>query len=318
MTKRNKLLISYLVVMCLLTFVRICFSESFFGELDDVGADRLFSTLSQIVCMGIVPVVCIACTSSDKSFKGITRRLGFRRVRGAKAIIIVFVIAILHAIINGGVSTVWSYIVKATGYKSVVSDPERYLNVWEFLLGIFFSAILPGLFEEITHRSLAYRMTGGSHIKKTVMSALLFALMHQNILQTGYTFVGGLMFGALVSITGSIYPAILAHFVNNFFVVIRIYSYSNGGLISQAISWINTSSSTVLGGIIFALLWLGCAVLAIFLYTKLMKLVKNEDDFIEEEEESSTDKTLSVVLWIAILIIGISTTAYSYIWGLLR
>lgn len=318
MTKKNKLLTSYLVVMCALTFVRICFNESFFGDLDEKGSDRLFSTLAQIVCMGIIPIVALICTAEDRSFKGIIRRIGLKPVKGTQAILIIIALAILHAIINSGVSTVWSTIVKGTGYTSIVSDPETYDGVGEFLLGILFTAVLPGFFEEVTHRGLAYRMTGGSHVKKTVLTALLFALMHQNVLQTGYTFVGGLMFGASIAITGSIYPAMLAHFFNNFFVTVRIFSNSNGGIVSQAIDWIYSLSYTTWGAIILSLVWLGFAALAIYLYVRLAKLCRNEDEYTDEEVENGRDKVLSRVLWIAIFTIGITTTLYSYIWGLLR
>ncbi len=322
MTKRNKLLISYLVTMCLITFVRICFTEEYFGVLDDSSLDILFATLCQIVCMGIVPIVGIYLASKDKSPRAIFTELGFKRVKGGQNILIIVAICILHAVINGGVSTAWSVIVKSTGYTSVVSDPTVYLNFGEFLLGVLFTAVLPGFFEEITHRGLAFRMTGGDFKKKVIVTALLFAFMHQNIMQTGYTFVGGLMFGALTAITGSIFPAMLAHFLNNLFVVIRTYSDSFGGIISQAVGWIYSISYTVWGMILLTALWAGAVLLAIMLYIKLYKSYQKSEISprvdIALEEESANDKILSRALWVAIFLIGASTTVFSYIWGLLR
>ena len=48
-----------------------------------------------------------------------------------------------------------------------------------------------------------------------VLSAVCFGLMHTNPLQFLYAVVGGLVFGAAVTKSGSILPAMCAHFGNN-------------------------------------------------------------------------------------------------------
>ena len=319
MSKTNKLLITYLVVMCALTFVRICFNESYFGKLNDVSADRLFSTLAQIVCMGIIPLTAIILTSKKRSFAYITKRIGYKPFGDMSSVWIVIALSILHLVINGGVSTVWSAIVKLTGYTSVVSDPEVYADFGAFILGVFFSAILPATFEEITHRCLAFEMTSGSVVKKIVVTSLLFAFMHQNILQTGYTFIGGLTFGVLTVITGSIFPAMIIHFVNNFFVCVRVYSDSIGGLVSSVMDWVYGLAYTWWGMTIMVILWLGAVGLTLYLFKLLYDKNKGNIKLYEKAEVcSKKDKVLGKFLWIAIFVIGIVTTLYSYIWGLMR
>ena len=72
-------------------------------------------------------------------------------------------------------------------------------------------AILPGIFEEFVHRgmlSTTFRDSGGKFI---FVSALLFALMHQNILQFAHTFVLGLILACIVYCTGSVFPAMFVH-----------------------------------------------------------------------------------------------------------
>ncbi|MBR7111294.1 MAG: hypothetical protein IKC83_05395 [Clostridia bacterium] len=78
MSKKNKLLFAYLGVMISLTFVRICFNESWFGELDSTSSDRLFSTIVQIVCMGIIPLCAIILTDKKKKFGSVAKRIGYR------------------------------------------------------------------------------------------------------------------------------------------------------------------------------------------------------------------------------------------------
>lgn len=318
MSKKNKLLFAYLFVMLALTFVRICFNESLFGEIDAVGSDRLFSTLAQIVCMGIIPLVAIILTDKKKNFASITKRIGYRPFKKGKTVWLVLILSILHVAINGGVSTVWSTVIKATGYTSNVSDPDVYLDFGAFLLGVFFSSVLPATFEELTHRSLAVEMTDGGAVKKIVVSSILFALMHQNILQTGYTFVGGLMFGAITIITGSIFPAMIMHFVNNFFVCIRVYSSSTNGIVASLLKWFYSFCSTWWGMAIASLLWCGCVILAIYLFKVLYEQNKDNIKLNRGETLTKSEKVLSIFLWIAIFVVGISTTFYSYNWGLMR
>lgn len=56
-----------------------------------------------------------------------------------------------------------------------------------------------------------------------VLSALAFALFHANLYQTAYAFVLGLVFGAVVLLTGSIRDTILLHMlINGFSVVMQL------------------------------------------------------------------------------------------------
>ncbi len=321
MTKRNKMLTSYLCVMLCLTIVRICFSEGIFGELSEVDTDRLFSTLAQIACMGIIPLIALFFTSKKKNIKAYSKRLGLRPLNKGKTVLLVIGISLLHPVINGGVSTVWGYLVRLTGYTSTVSDPEVYLNVGDFLLGVFFSAVLPAFFEEITHRCLAFRMTKGGEVKKILITSLLFALMHQNVMQTGYTFIGGLTFGALVVLTGSIFPAMLAHFFNNLCVTVRIYisSCEDTPLYTLLNSFMEFGATT-LGAVVYTVIWIIAVGLSLLFFVKLHRLNEDKITYASEieEEERDSDRVLSVVLWIAIFAIGAITTVYSYIWGLMR
>ena len=318
MSRKNKLLFAYLGVMVALTFVRICFNEDFFGKLDGVCVDRLFSTFAQIVCMGIIPFVAIILTEKKKNFKSIAKSIGYRPFGNGKTLVIVLVLSILHVAINSGVSTVCSMIIRGSGYTPAVSDPDVYLDFGAFLLGVFFSSVLPATFEELTHRSLALKMTDGGIVKKILVTSLLFALMHQNILQTGYTFVGGLMFGALTVITGSIFPAMIMHFINNFFVCIRVYSSGFNGIVASCVDWFYSICTTWWGVTIMTILWIGCVVLSIYLFKVLYDQNKQNIKLRPSEVLTKSEKMLSKFLWTAILVIGVSTTIYSYIWGLMR
>ena len=87
----------------------------------------------------------------------------------------------------------------------------------DFLLVIIAVSIIPGLVEEFLFRGVVLwaLLRRVSPPKAVICCALLFAVMHLNPWQ----FVGGLVlgtiYGAVVIWTGSIWPVILAHALNN-------------------------------------------------------------------------------------------------------
>lgn len=117
------------------------------------------------------------------------------------------------------------------GYKSSTSNIDI-STFWKFFASIFYIALLPAICEELIFRGI---ITNG--LKKfgmwtaVVLSAILFALMHQNLQQLVYQLVlGGIM--AYIAIkTGSIIYTMILHFFNNF--VILLMSYLQGDNISK-------------------------------------------------------------------------------------
>ncbi len=94
---------------------------------------------------------------------------------------------------------------------------SRYTNPWSF--GIYALAISlgPGLSEELAFRGVilaGFRSRWGSATAVT-LSAIAFALIHLDLLHALLAFPAGLWLGALVIKTGSLYPAVVAHAVNN-------------------------------------------------------------------------------------------------------
>ncbi|MBQ2715066.1 MAG: CPBP family intramembrane metalloprotease [Clostridia bacterium] len=321
MSRRNGYLLTYLLVMIGLTTTRIGFREGWFGVLSNHDSDLLFSFIAQVFCMGIIPLLGIGILADKgEGFRPLQERLYIKPVKDKRVIIISVLIALIHVVINGGVSTVWGMIVKSTGYSSVVADGEIINTFGGLILALFTSAVLPAFFEEITHRGLATSMTGGNVHKRVILSALLFALMHQNIMQTGYTFISGIVMGYLTVYTGSIFPAMLTHFVNNALVQIRIYSHYTKGLVATIYSGIYALMNTWWGMAILFILWALSVFVVVLLFLSLKKKGEREDIRLSTVvvEEGKREKVLSRFLWTAILTLSSLTTVYSYVVGLIR
>ena len=86
---------------------------------------------------------------------------------------------------------------------------------------IFVAALLPAVFEEIFFRGV---LLDGAYVFGTAGAVLLcgglFALYHQNPVQTIYQFCWGAAFALMAIRAGSILPTMVAHFVNNATIII--------------------------------------------------------------------------------------------------
>ena len=95
-------------------------------------------------------------------------------------------------------------------------------NLFVNLVGI---ALIPGFFEEFLVRGTlvgSYRRTGRLRAA-ILLSALIFGLMHGNATQFFYAAVAGIVLAFLYILSGSIWPGVFLHFLNNGSSVVEEY-----------------------------------------------------------------------------------------------
>ncbi len=120
-----------------------------------------------------------------------------------------------------------------------------------FILSTLATAILPAIIEELVIRGVVMqplRRFGDTFA--VVASAFVFAIMHGNMVQVPYTMSAGIFFGYLVVKTGSLWPAIVLHFINNFYSVVLMATYDNFGDNVGAVVTISLLGLFVIAGII--------------------------------------------------------------------
>lgn len=86
-----------------------------------------------------------------------------------------------------------------------------------FLIGIFHIALVPAFAEELLFRGYimrAFEKSGGI-IVALILSSLIFSLFHLQLTNVLPLATLGLVMGLLTWLSGSIWPAAVAHFVNN-------------------------------------------------------------------------------------------------------
>lgn len=204
----------YFVMITLFCVLRIVWAT---GCMDFLGneATYVFSIIVQIFIMFLLPLVAFTLIKKQKVTTTF-RDFSFKKIN-FKSILISIAIGVVVYILNIFVASFFNFFLSIFGYNaggsSVVIEPT-----WTtFILEVIFVAVLPGFCEEFAHRGLLLKGYYTLGFKRAIIySSLLFGLMHLNVGQFFYATVIGFILGATTLLSGSIFPAMIIHFMNNF------------------------------------------------------------------------------------------------------
>ncbi len=132
-----------------------------------------------------------------------------------------------------------------------------------FFLYLFAIVVVPAVVEEIYLRGALLRVFSryaGTGLS-ILLAALVFAMLHGSLYNFLGPLVGGLLFGWLTFVYDSIWPAVIAHMVNNLFYLLILWftdAFSAFGI------WSHFPSVCVLLALVFTYLSL-CAAERLFL-----------------------------------------------------
>ncbi len=140
-----------------------------------------------------------------------------------------------------------------------VPEPEMpdYLQptLPSLLLNLFVFAVLPALLEELVFRGYVLRaLRPYGDWFAVAVSALLFGLMHGNIVQIPFALIVGIALGWLYVMTDNIWIPVAVHFINNGFSF--LLQYCTIGMDDTRLGMINAFA-------IFALIVIGALSLAV-------------------------------------------------------
>ncbi len=226
MSVRSRHLIAYAAAMFALLVWQLLFYTDLFSRLSDRNVDIVYTLVSQILCMGLVPLLLLLVLNKGKNGE-LFQRMRYKAPRdgraclwislGMMALIMPFTMA-FNAITN--------LLFQIIGYKRPLSLGTVYLGGGDLALMLVLTAVLPAIFEEFSHRGvlLSGLQSRGSEYGAVILSAVMFGLMHTNPSQMIFATFGGLVFGVAVVKCDSIIPAMCAHFGNNAIAVFLDYS----------------------------------------------------------------------------------------------
>ena len=122
-------------------------------------------------------------------------------------------------------------------FTTGVEEP-KILGAEGIFIAVLSTAVLPAVLEEFIIRGIVMQPLRRFGDKFAIVaSALIFGIMHGNMVQIPYTVVAGLFLGYLAIATGSLWPSIILHFINNFYSVALVAAYDNAG---DSAGWIVT------------------------------------------------------------------------------
>ncbi|MBE5742731.1 MAG: CPBP family intramembrane metalloprotease [Clostridiales bacterium] len=119
------------------------------------------------------------------------------------------------------------FLTESFGYlPSVIILPK--FSVGNYLLVIITLCVLPAVAEEIAFRGVILGgIKSGNIYVNALIGGLLFSLYHMNPAQTPYQFLMGFFFSVIALKSKSTFPVMIAHFLNNFYVVTAEYFFPN-------------------------------------------------------------------------------------------
>ncbi len=211
---------------------------------------RVFLEMLMYIFYLAVPVWTVVLISRRKQNPFPTRRVGLG----------VYVFALfggmMLAVASNYITGVLMSFMESAGVERPVFEETQSGTPTSLVLNLISTAVLPAILEEMVFRGYvlqAFRRYGDK--LAVIVTALLFGLIHGNVLQLPFAFLLGLVFGWMVVQTGSIWPAVILHFGNNAMSVLLDYVKLVVGS-SSAATVLTFSILTVLGMIAFAAVYL--------------------------------------------------------------
>lgn len=124
-------------------------------------------------------------------------------------------IAVIIGLLSQPVAWFYSYLSSLFFENQVVLVLDAMFDypLWLLLLVI---AVVPSIVEEIAFRGIVlHGFKNLTLLKASLITGLLFGILHLNLQQFLYAAVLGTIFAAVVRVTGSIYLSMLCHFIVN-------------------------------------------------------------------------------------------------------
>lgn len=182
-------------------------------------------------------------------------------------------------------NNMFSNVLKMFGTEPVSKSLSSYSGTENLLISIICTAVLPALIEEFAFRGvvLGILRKNMNDIPAIILSAVIFGVVHGNLVQLPFAVGMGLIFGVVTVYTNSIWPAVAAHFLNNFCSVL---------LSSSPVE--NMSIST--GNILSVLFYVVSTALAIIGVLMLLKKDKNIFKFSNRSENFSNSESIGIAL----------------------
>lgn len=164
-----------------------------------------------------VPFLIVPCGTGTSTAEIVK----LKKVSPLLFILLVFMVMGLSSVGNGaatGLDILWNSIFGRSMQTASFEMPQ---NIFMKIFYVITVSIAPALVEEFALRGIVLgSLRRYGNMFAVVTSAFIFGLMHGNIPQFVFAFILGIGLGMCVIISDSLWPAIAAHFLNNFMSIV--------------------------------------------------------------------------------------------------
>lgn len=251
----------------------------------------ILNSFIQIGLMFALPFFVYPMLRKENIYKN-AKSYGFKKL-SAKAIIYSVLMGVIVYLLTIFIASFFSAIISLFGYESSSSGAISNYPLWQFLLDILVTAVLPGVCEEVAHRGMLlnnYKKMGAKFA--ILMSGLLFGLMHLNIEQFFYASIIGFFFGFVALFTENIWPCIIMHFMNNAIGTYLSFASVNNLFLGDVLTWFQTwlgatnpivSFLSILIFIAILLFVLAFLTRRLFMETKVKQLATQANEIMKQK-----------------------------------
>lgn len=337
-----------LIFMRLVSYFAAMPSDTYGQKL---AGDAMFSLCTQLIFFLIVPF----CIYKFYGKRTVKQTLAYSSVGAFKPYFLLAIpLGISVFVLTVGISSAWTGLLKLTGYSVPTSQPLPDKFVFGFFLTeIFLTAVLPAVCEEFCMRGglLTTAKNSFGTVGCVILCGVIFGLFHQNIRQVFYTSLFGGLAAFLTLKTKSLYPAVLMHFTNNFCSVLTDYASEYGWAVIGGFYGIFGSLPIWAVALVFlAFGALGAVMIALILYIRDKRVIDKKMDVLKDCAFNATNKRVvmmgefdeqkvrelemerevygsgysdekykprlrDIAGHIALGVVALLTTAFTYVWG---
>ncbi len=279
-------LVYFLIVVCFVT-LRLLSSFGLLNFLGNAG-DRIFTVVVQIFLLLGGSIVMYSALKKQRIRRTFTEySIG---KTSWKVVWLSVLLGVAVFFINTFVSASFNGLIELFGYEHASGTAITSYSFATLVVNIIFTAVLPGICEEVAHRGMLLRaFTPLGAWKAIFLSALLFGLLHLNIEQFFYATIIGIFLGFLTMMSNSIIPAMIVHFMNNALSVYVTFSAVNGLPLGNLLGWFDAviSSNIFIGIFLSIIILIALVYLAYFVTRKIIQSRMKEDMLLIQKQFSA-------------------------------
>ena len=207
-------LVTTLLAGILLALFRVTFS------IQDTLEGNKYVLAFQYLMMYAV-MLYIVWIYGKKNHVDVARSIRMQKPKSAVSVLWVMLLAVLSVFSCILLVNLMEYAFRLVGYQPE-STSMPLATFGDFVLQIIFLALLPAVCEEIVYRGVILQglKEKCKPILAIILTSVIFMLAHGSLQQTIYQFILGLLLTYIAYSTKSIVYSMIAHFTNNFIVIL--------------------------------------------------------------------------------------------------